>query len=80
MGKGWISSASSVASTTANGDYDIHIGRFTDIQFASDVSYPTGVCTLELASKDDSSERVGTEVAVEEVSRHGHEAIEMCEL
>ncbi|KAG6380479.1 hypothetical protein JVT61DRAFT_8632 [Boletus reticuloceps] len=40
QGKGWISSASSVSSTTAHGDCDIHIGRFSDIEFASDASYP----------------------------------------
>jgi len=80
LGKGWISSASSVNSTTANGDFDIHIGRFTDIQFASDASYPhmTDMHTLEFASKEGSPGQVAMDV--EEVSRHGHEEIELSEL
>lgn len=86
QGKGWISSGSSLASGPANGDRDIRIGRFTDMEFASGLSYSqsAGTHTLDLASKPDqeSSGQVAVDVAVEEVSRSraGREEIELREL
>jgi hypothetical protein len=76
QGKGWISSAASVGSATGNGDYDIHIGRFTDIEFASDVSY-SDRRTLDYASKYGSSGHLALEGTIEEVRRDGREEIEL---
>lgn len=71
-----------MGNTTINGDFDIHLGRFTDIQFASDVSYPhtTGTRSPEFAPKEHPSGQVDVDVDVEEVSRHGHEEIELSKL
>ncbi|KAF8550233.1 hypothetical protein OG21DRAFT_1446894 [Imleria badia] len=71
QGKGWISCASSVGSLTVNADPDIHIRRFTDIEFASDVSY-SGMRSMEFSPKRNSS----AQLAVEE----GREEIELREL
>lgn len=84
QGKGWISSASTVASETVSGDRDIRIGRFSDIQFVSDTPYSrtTGTQISELTSKRDSSGQVAMALSVEEVNRggHDHEAIELREV
>lgn len=83
QGKGWISSASSVASSTAKDDGNIRIGRFTDIQFASDMSYSqtAGTRTLEFASKQDSFGQVTVDVNVDvdadEAKRDRREEIEL---
>ena len=81
LGKGWISS-SSVGTSTANGDRDIHLARFTDIQFASDVCYSqtTDMRTSQHTSKLDSSGRMTIDVDVEELSEGRHEEIELREL
>ncbi|KAG9318998.1 hypothetical protein JVU11DRAFT_1117 [Chiua virens] len=69
QGKGWISQASSVVSSTVKVDRDVHVERFTDIQFVSQISSSCsgGTCTLELASKQDTSGQMT--VDVEEVRR-----------
>ncbi|KAG9307914.1 hypothetical protein JVU11DRAFT_9668 [Chiua virens] len=74
QGKGWISQASSVVSSTVNVDRDVHIERFTDLQFVSQISSSRsgGTRTLELTSKQDPSGPMT--VDVEEVRR---EDIEM---
>jgi len=79
QGKGWISSGSTVGTGTNHEDHSVRIGRFTDIQFASDLSYShsTGTRTLELASKRDSAGDVTVDAVMGDVGRAGHETIEL---
>lgn len=67
-----------MGSTTAVGDPDIHIRRFTDIEFASDVSY-SDMRSLEFTSKRNPSGQLAAEEDIEE-GRHGREEIELREM
>ncbi|KAG6378007.1 hypothetical protein JVT61DRAFT_14805 [Boletus reticuloceps] len=64
----------------AQGDCDIHIGRFSDNEFASDASYPhaPGVRTTDVSSKPNSS--LSFEGRGEEIRRCRREEIELEEL
>ncbi|KAF8838979.1 hypothetical protein BDN67DRAFT_970798 [Paxillus ammoniavirescens] len=67
QGKGWISSTSSATASTVTGNQAIRLGRFSDIQFASDIargqsSHSTGVGAIHtLDEKEDAVEEVRRE-------------------
>ncbi|KIJ64851.1 hypothetical protein HYDPIDRAFT_132008 [Hydnomerulius pinastri MD-312] len=81
QGKGWLSSTSSTASSTLNGEHPIRLGQFSDIRFTSrharrqSTVYSTGEAgerTLDMGGVD-----MKEEEGIEEVSREGREEVEL---